>query len=195
MFPNYILLLQNSHQFCSQKSSMWFISVCFDYHCLFRYDWYFPSASVVKNPPANAGDTVDLGSMSGWGRSPGGENGNSLQYPCLENPWRISSSHRRAWRATVRGVAKSQALLSEWTTKLWLKEFCCSFEVIRVLILFFLICILSPSDENSCFQSHNIYIYVLLEVFKCCFSHWNTMDYIFFQSDTPSKPSGFWSLW
>ena len=42
----------------------------------------FPSGSVVKNPPANAGDT---GSISGLGRSPGEGNGNSLQYSCLEN--------------------------------------------------------------------------------------------------------------
>ena len=40
----------------------------------------FPGSSVVKNPPANAG--FDPGS----GRSPGGGNGNSLQYSCLGNP-------------------------------------------------------------------------------------------------------------
>ena len=43
-------------------------------------------ALVVKNPPANAGDIRDLGSISGSGRSPGGEHGNPLQYSCLENP-------------------------------------------------------------------------------------------------------------
>ena len=42
-----------------------------------------PGGSVVKNPPANAGDT---GSIPGWGRSPGEGNGNPLQYSCLENP-------------------------------------------------------------------------------------------------------------
>ena len=41
---------------------------------------------VVKNSPANAGDLRDMGSIPGSGRSPGGENGNSLQYSCLENP-------------------------------------------------------------------------------------------------------------
>ena len=41
---------------------------------------------MVKNPPANAGDIRDMGSILGWGRSPGGEHGNSLQYCCLENP-------------------------------------------------------------------------------------------------------------
>ena len=42
----------------------------------------FPGSSVVKNPPANTGD---LGSISGLGRSPGGGNGNPLQYSCLGN--------------------------------------------------------------------------------------------------------------
>ena len=46
----------------------------------------FPSGSVVKNPPANAGDTGDEGLIPGSGRSSGGGNGNSLQYSCLENP-------------------------------------------------------------------------------------------------------------
>ena len=41
---------------------------------------------VVKNPPANVGDVRDMGSISGSGSSPGGGNGNTLQYFCLENP-------------------------------------------------------------------------------------------------------------
>ena len=56
---------------------------------------------VVKNPPANAGDTGDAGSISGSGRSPGGGKGNPLQYPCLEN-----AMDRRAWQATVQKVTK-----------------------------------------------------------------------------------------
>ena len=43
-------------------------------------------ALVVKNPPANAGDVRDVGSVSGLGRFPGGGHGNPLQYFCLENP-------------------------------------------------------------------------------------------------------------
>ena len=42
---------------------------------------------MVKNPPANAGDIKDVGSIPGSGRSPGGGSGNPLQYSCLENPW------------------------------------------------------------------------------------------------------------
>ena len=43
----------------------------------------FPDGSVVKNPPANAGDA---GLIPGLERSPGGENGNPLQCSCLGNP-------------------------------------------------------------------------------------------------------------
>ena len=55
----------------------------------------FPGGSAVKNLPANSGDTGDVGSVPGWGRSPAGGNGNPLQYSCLENPM-----DREAWRAT-----------------------------------------------------------------------------------------------
>ena len=42
---------------------------------------------MVKNLHANAGDTRDMGSIPGLGRSPGKGNGNPLQYSCLEMPW------------------------------------------------------------------------------------------------------------
>ena len=48
--------------------------------------WASQVVLVVKNPPANAGDKRDVGSVPGSGRSPGGGHGNSLQYSCLENP-------------------------------------------------------------------------------------------------------------
>ena len=67
----------------------------------------FPGGWVVKNPPANARDAGDAGSIPGWRRSPGGGNGNPLQYSCWEN-----CMDRGAWRATVHGVAKNQAQLS-----------------------------------------------------------------------------------
>ena len=62
----------------------------------------FPGGSMVKNPPNNAGDTGDAGSIPGWGRSPGGRNGNPLQYFCLEN-----STDRGVWQARVPAVAES----------------------------------------------------------------------------------------
>ena len=41
---------------------------------------------MVKNPPANAGDTIDVASVPGWRRSPGEGNGHSFQYSYLGNP-------------------------------------------------------------------------------------------------------------
>ena len=63
--------------------------------------WLCPSQVelVVKNLPADAGDSRDTGSIPESGRSLGVGNGNPLQYSCLEN-----SMDRGAWRATVHGV-------------------------------------------------------------------------------------------
>ena len=57
---------------------------------------------MVKNPPANAGDVRDSGSIPGSGRSLGGGCGNPLQDSCLENPM-----DREAWWATVHRVTKN----------------------------------------------------------------------------------------
>ena len=46
----------------------------------------FPGGAGGKELPANAGDTGDMGSSPGLGRSPGGGHGNPLQYSCLESP-------------------------------------------------------------------------------------------------------------
>ena len=59
---------------------------------------------MVKNPLASAGDA---GSIPESGRSPGEENGNSLQYYCLDNPM-----DRGAWWATVHGIP--QVTILEW---------------------------------------------------------------------------------
>ena len=58
---------------------------------------------MVKNPPASAGDTRDVGSISGSGISRGEENGNLLQYSCLEN-----SMGGGAWWAAVHEATKSR---------------------------------------------------------------------------------------
>ena len=60
-------------------------------------------AQVLTNLPAKAGDVEDISLIPGAGRSPGGGNGNPLQYSCLGNPM-----DRGAWRATVLDVVKSQ---------------------------------------------------------------------------------------
>ena len=59
----------------------------------------FPGGSDGKESACKSGD---LGLIPGLGRSPGEENGNPLQYSCLESPM-----DRGAWRATAHGVAKS----------------------------------------------------------------------------------------
>ena len=63
--------------------------------------------SAVKNPPA-AWEMGNSDLIPGSGRSPGEGNGNWLQYSCLRHPM-----DRRAWWATVLGVAKSQTQLSD----------------------------------------------------------------------------------
>ena len=73
----------------------------------FGFGLQFPSGSVVKTLPVNAGDTGHAGLILGLGRSPGGGNGNPLQCPRLKNPM-----DRGAWWATVHKVAKSQTRLS-----------------------------------------------------------------------------------
>ena len=76
-----------------------FSSCCASVGCLMKYHG---DLRVVKNPPANAGDLRDVGSIPGSGRSPGEGHRNPLQYSCLGNPM-----DRGAWQATVHRVAKS----------------------------------------------------------------------------------------
>ena len=70
------------------------------YHC-----YCFPGGTGGKEP---AGDMRGEGSIPGSGRSSGGEHGNPLQYPYLEDPM-----DGGAWRAIVHGVAKSRTWLSD----------------------------------------------------------------------------------
>ena len=62
----------------------------------------FPFGTVVKNLPANSKGVRDVGSIPVSGRSPGGRNGNPLQYSCLENPM-----DRGVGLATVHEVQES----------------------------------------------------------------------------------------
>ena len=68
-----------------------------------------PGGSVVKDPPADARDAGDTGSIPGLRRSPAGGTGNLLQYSWWGNPM-----VRGAGRATVHGVAESQIHLRDW---------------------------------------------------------------------------------
>ena len=78
-----------------------------------RSVWDWIVVLVVKNLPANTGDIRKISSIPVSGRSPGGGHGNLLQYSCLENPM-----DRRAWRAAIHGVSKSQTRL-KWLS-MWL---------------------------------------------------------------------------
>ena len=63
------------------------IQYCLIVLCVTSYlSYIFAGGSTVKNLPAKAGDTENEGSIPGLGKSPGEENGNPLQYSCLENP-------------------------------------------------------------------------------------------------------------
>ena len=68
-------------------------------------------ALVVKNLAASEEDVRDAGVIPGSGRSPGGGQGNPLQYSCLENPM-----NRGAWWATVHGVTQSRTQLKQLST-------------------------------------------------------------------------------
>ena len=75
----------------------------------------FPGGSVIKNLPANAGDTGDLVRSLGWEKSLGGGSSKELQYSCLENPmdrgtWRVS-----LWGRKVHGVADLDAIAMTMT--------------------------------------------------------------------------------
>ena len=112
-------------------------------------------ALVVKNPPANAGDTP------GSERSPGVGNGNLLQYSCLKN-----SMDRGAQHATVHGVEKSQTCLRvcacahtcahththTHTHKPWLGSHCQSVPIYIENSCFFLSCkiIMNSIRKNFC---------------------------------------------
>ena len=77
----------------------------------FTYGKGFPLGSVVKNPPANAGNAALI---PGSGRSPGVGNGNPLQYSCLGNPM-----DRGTWRAIVSRGMESDTTEHACTHKLF----------------------------------------------------------------------------
>ena len=70
---------------------------------------------MVKNPPANAGTTENASSIPGWGRSPGGGNGNPLQYSCLNNVTDSGAGRLQPWDGKRVGqdfVTKQQQRLN-----------------------------------------------------------------------------------
>ena len=107
-FPSKSLFLdfQYKHGYVSHILALLFlriISTTGDETNPINYIFSETMAQTVNNPPVSAGDLRDVGSIPGWGRSPGGGNGSLLWYCHLENP-----TDREAWWATVQGVAKNQ---------------------------------------------------------------------------------------
>ena len=101
----------------------------------------FPDDSVVKNPPANAGDA---GLIPVLGRSPGGGHGNPLQYSYLGNP-----TDRGAW-TLVHGVSEEWTRLSDRTTAI--------IAYIYYYYIHYIICSINGQNRNySSFivQGHN----------------------------------------
>ena len=88
-----------------------------------RYSTHLGGGTIIKDGavgktlPASAGDPGDVGSLLGWGRSPGEGNSNPLQYSCLEN-----SMDRGAWWATARGISGSRTWLSNWAHGIWARS-------------------------------------------------------------------------
>ena len=84
----------------------WTRAVCL-WASYFPHLWASQEELEVKNPPANAGDIRDMGSIPGSGRSPGGGHGDPLQYSRVENPM-----DRGAWWPTVHRVTQSRTRLN-----------------------------------------------------------------------------------
>ena len=85
----------------------WQLSLCLFWSATLHITPGFPAGSDGKASASNAGDP---GSFPGLGRSPGGGNGNPLQYSFRESPM-----DGGAWSGTVHGVTKSQTCLSDFT--------------------------------------------------------------------------------
>ena len=107
--PSFTVLKRNEPcqhlnlRFLASRSVRKYISVVYTIHFYGALVWASQVVLVVKNKPANAGDTGDTSLVPGLGRSPGGGHGNPLQYSCLENPM-----DQEVWWATVhRGCKES----------------------------------------------------------------------------------------
>ena len=66
----------------------------------------FPGGPMIKNPPSNAGDARDVGSITRIGRSPRERNGNPLQYSCLENSIYRERGRRQSLRSQESDTPK-----------------------------------------------------------------------------------------
>ena len=89
--------------------SLWSICMNFNFNYISNYVWGFPGSASDKEPTCQCRRCKRCEFIPGLGRSPGGGQGNPLQYSCLEN-----SVDRGAWQATVHRITNS------WTWLKWL---------------------------------------------------------------------------
>ena len=115
---------------------------------------------VKKESTCNAGDTGDAGSIPGSGRSPGGGNGNPLQYSCLKN-----LTHRGVWQARIHGVAKSRTRLS-------------THALFQTCMKFFIM-LIEGHTYTHIRVCVCIYLYFYLMLVTGAFSTWDTISPIF----------------
>ena len=101
--------------------------------------WLYTVSYQGSEVKASARNVGDLGSIPGWGRSPGEGNSNPLQYFCLENPM-----DGGAWQATVLEVAKSRTGLSDFTFTFTIPSYCMSIHFTVYKLQFE-----PPFDQNS----------------------------------------------
>ena len=83
---------------------------------------------MVKNPPANAGDVRDVGSIPESGRSPGGGHGNPLQYSCLENPM-VSG----VWWARINWIANCWTQMKQFSMHPHIHLLTCNYVPMTIL--------------------------------------------------------------
>ena len=92
----------------------------------------FPGGLVVKNPPVNAGNVRDKGSIPEWGRFAGEGNSNPLKYSCLDSP-----TDRGAWQVTIHEVARVGHDLANIPPPQWLMNiFSCVYLLISSSVKF-----------------------------------------------------------
>ena len=108
----------------------------------------FPGDSMVKDSPDNAGASGDTGSIPRSGRSPGGGNGNTLQYSCQDNPM-----DRGAWQAIVLG-SQSIWQLSNWAHK---DDICIWNVYIYVRIYIYMVCVYIPVQFSRLAMSNSLW--------------------------------------
>ena len=145
------------------------IFLLFHFSSLFHFQLYIltqfflsgcPRDLAGKESTCNAGDTGDAGSIPGSGRSPGGGNGNPLQYSCLKN-----LTHRGVWQARIHGVAKSRTQLS-------------THALFQTCMKFFIM-LIEGHTYTHIRVCVCIYLYFYLMLVTGAFSTWDTISPIF----------------